>query len=150
MKKLTEHKILLKAHSFEEASEHVRQFFEKTELVMYDFTKVVDGKSLCASDADFNQIFLRSLSRNQSVIDELLATLERGGYDKTSDLVTLEQGYLSKTLHLLVHFLDGFIGIDSAFYNLIDDSHQISESTKKVIEQFPDQYWLIHVDAFSS
>ena len=49
---------------------------------------------------------------------------------RAEDFHNIKQGYLSKTLHILSHFLDGFIGIDSYFYNLIDDSHWLPSSNR--------------------
>jgi len=39
--------------------------------------------------------------------------------------------------------LDGFIGIDSVFYNLAEDSHWLSAPLRKTIEQHPEHYWLV-------
>jgi hypothetical protein len=82
----------------------------------------------------------------QDLIDELI----KANIRKTEDLQDVEQGYLSKTLHILSHFLDGFIGIDSYFYNLLDDSHWLPPVTAKAIHRNPHHYWLLHVDCFAA
>ncbi|MEJ2057239.1 MAG: hypothetical protein P8X39_05310, partial [Desulfofustis sp.] len=65
------------------------------------------------------------------------------------DLIDLNQGYQSKILHIIAHFLDGFIGIDSVFYNLIDDSHWLSDETRDKIEQQPDRFRLLSLKCYS-
>ena len=45
---------------------------------------------------------------------------------------------------------DGFIGIDSYFYNLIDDSHWLPQATAKAIQKDPNHYWLLHIDCFAT
>jgi hypothetical protein len=59
------------------------------------------------------------------------------------DLLALKPGYPSKVLHILTHMLDGFIGIDSAFYNLVEDSHWLSEPLRTTILRNPEGYWLV-------
>jgi hypothetical protein len=60
-------------------------------------------------------------------------------------LLTLKQGYATKILHTLTHLLDGFIGIDSAFYNLVEDSHWVSGELAEAIRVAGAEYWLVPV-----
>jgi hypothetical protein len=57
----------------------------------------------------------------------------------------LQQGYVTKVLHTLTHLLDGFIGIDSVFYNLVEDSHWASEGLLKALQDTAGEYWLVPV-----
>ena len=50
-------------------------------------------------------------------------------------------------LHVITHLLDGFFGIDSYFYNLVEDSHWVSEELRATIKTSPSRYWLIAVEA---
>ncbi len=68
---------------------------------------------------------------NRKIIKTLISDLETTGITTTAGLLNLEHGYPSKTLHLISHFLDGLIGIDSALYNLIDDNHWVGTVTQK-------------------
>ncbi len=52
----------------------------------------------------------------------------------------MPQGYKSKMLHVITHFLDGFFGIDTFFYNLEEDSHWVSEELQKKIAEAPTYY----------
>ena len=65
------------------------------------------------------------------------------GVNRLDDIKNLEQGYKSKTLHTIAHLLDGFFGIDSCFFNLIEDSHWLSAALKDKIMENPGQYWLV-------
>jgi hypothetical protein len=150
MTQISQHKVLLAGDSFEHCSDQVHKFFDLTSLVIYDCIEAIESKSCSGLDtAFFDQIFeAETLNRLavQGLIDELV------GADilKTEDLRNVEQGYLSKTLHILSHFLDGFIGIDSYFYNLLDDSHWLPPTTAKIIRQNPGHYWLVHIDCFAT
>ena len=77
----------------------------------------------------------------------LIHELQESGYHTLVELAEIKQGYESKTLHTLVHLLDGFIGIDSKFYNLIENSHLISASLRREIKQTPAHYWLLQIEA---
>jgi len=90
------------------------------------------------------------LEKNRESVISLIDELQTSGYSQLLDLADMKQGYESKILHILVHFLDGFIGIDSSFYNLIEDSHQISDSLHLRIKQNPQNYWLFRIDAKNS
>ena len=75
----------------------------------------------------------------------MLEHLREEGIDTLEQLLDLEQGYETKILHTLTHMLDGFIGIDSFFYNLIEDSHTVSRTLKNTISEFPNEHWLVPV-----
>lgn len=80
---------------------------------------------------------------------ELVDELKDAGVAEVQDLTSLPQGYASKILHTAAHLLDGFIGIDSHFYNLADDSHWLSDQQRNKIEAAPASYWLLQVEASS-
>jgi hypothetical protein len=62
-------------------------------------------------------------------------------------LSELPQGFRTKMLHVITHFLDGFFGIDTYFYNLEEDSHWVSEQARRRIREAPSDYRLLSVEA---
>ncbi len=149
MKLLARHSILVSGEHYEDCSAQIHSFFEKTTLVQYDRISidnagVVNGNSDC-----FSEKLKNGLDQNQAVLKSLIEELGSTGFDKRSDLPELQQGYPSKVLHIIAHFLDGFIGIDTVFYNLIDDSHWIYPATEKLIGQNPEKFWLVPLDGYS-
>jgi hypothetical protein len=150
MDRIAQHKLLVAGNSFDHCSNQVRLFFARTSLVRYDSVATVAAESSSALSADFFPVIERAEGRNRQIIAELLDELTRTGLRDAGDLLSIEQGYRSKTLHILSHFLDGFIGTDSYFYNLIDDSHWLPSTTAAQIRAHPGQFWLIHLDCFSA
>ncbi len=150
MKRLSQHKVLLSGDSFEHCCDQLHKFFNLTSLVIYDCIETRKELSLCGLDAAFFTDIAAAENRNRLMTRDLLTELEKSGIKKTADLQHLAQGYLSKTLHILSHFLDGFIGIDSYFYNLLDDSHWLPTQTLQAIQDNPGHYWLIHIDCYSA
>lgn len=145
------HIILTKATDFETAKNHVLDFFEKTILLHYDHMEVITKKSYRGSDSPFWPAVENGIDENRLILRGLVQELQGAGCQKAFDLNTVQQGYQSKTLHIIAHFLDGFVGIDSALYNLLEDSHWLSPSLQKGIKQEPQNYWLIYLEvSFSS
>lgn len=124
-------------------------FFQRTQLVRYDLFSIDERGSKPGSHPRFNACMAAAIEKNRHILKGLVTDLENTGTRRTSDLLSLPQGYPSKILHIVTHFLDGFIGIDSAFYNLVDDSHWLTDQTRQAIAAQPDGYWLIPVDGFS-
>lgn len=150
MNQISQHKVLLAGDSLDHCSEQVHKFFDLTSLVIYDCIEVIEKKSFSGLDAAFFDHIVKAETHNRRTAQGLIDELAKARILKTEDLIHVEQGYLSKTLHILSHFLDGFIGIDSYFYNLIDDSHWLPPATAKAIQQNPDHYWLLHIDCFAT
>ena len=94
--------------------------------------------------------FWDRLKSNERVNKDLLRTwigeLHATGVRSIEDLAYLPQGYPSKLLHTITHLLDGFFGVDSYFFNLVEDSHWVSEGLKQIIKKRPEGYWLISVE----
>lgn len=150
MQQISEHKMLLTGESFAHCSEQVHKFFDLTSLVIYDCIEAVESQSCSSLDADFLDRIAAAEGHNRQMIQELIEELVQAGFTTTKDLLHMEQGYLSKTIHILSHFLDGFIGIDSYFYNLIDDSHWLSPTTDQAIHDETQHFWLLHVKCFAT
>ena len=150
MKQISQHKMLLAGDSFDHCRDQVHKFFDLTSLVIYDCIEAIESKSFSSLDTAFFDRIVAAENQNRRMVQGLIDELVKAKIQKTVDLINVEQGYLSKTLHILSHFLDGFIGIDSYFYNLIDDSHWLSPTTAKAIHENPHHFWLLHIDCFAT
>ncbi len=150
MKRLAQHKVLLSGDSFDHCCDQLHRFFDLTSLVIYDCIEARKELSFSGLDGAFFTQVTAAEDRNRTMVSELIAELEKNGIQHSEDLQHIAQGYLSKTLHILSHFLDGFIGIDSFFYNLLDDSHWLPAQTRITIDNNPSHYWLVHIDCYSA
>jgi hypothetical protein len=150
MNRISQHKVLLAGNSFDHCREQVHKFFDLTSLVIYDCIEAIEDKSFSGLNAAFLDYVTTAEKHNHQMVQSLIDELAKTGIRKMEDVQRIEQGYVSKTFHILSHFLDGFIGIDSYFYNLIDDSHWLPPATAQAIQKKPQLYWLIHVDCFAT
>lgn len=142
--------MLLAGDSFDHCNDQVHKFFDLTSLVIYDCIETIETQSFSGADAAFFDLILKAENQNRLAAKGLIDELVKANIQKIVDLQDIEQGYLSKTLHILSHFLDGFIGIDSYFYNLLDDSHWLPPATAKILHENPNHYWLLHVDGYAT
>jgi hypothetical protein len=149
MKKIASHHILVGGNSFITSKKHVTHFFQRTDLVRYDYISINRAECLEATSPHFFDILDDKIKGNKDTLTKLIQDLEAAGVNTINDLLSLQQGYPSKVLHIATHFIDGFIGIDSVFYNLVDDSHWLPESTRNIIHSHPQEYWLIHLNGYS-
>lgn len=145
--KVFEHWILVKADSKEKAKTHIKSFLDKYELLYYD--KIEFSKTLRGDDVKFFDTLFSLMKINKNIIKSFINDLEEEGYKTLRDLKDLPQGYLSKILHTLTHLLDGFMGIDSYFYNLIEDSHFVSKKEIHAIQREPEKYYLVKIKGYS-
>lgn len=150
MRRISQHKILLAGDSYDHCCDQADRFFALTTLVIYDCIEARDTESVSGLDADFFTAVHRAIDRNKKTVQDLVSELRKNGIRSSDDLAAVDQGYVSKTLHILSHFLDGFIGIDSYFYNMLDDSHWLPAATAGNIRRYPQKYWLVHIDCYSA
>ena len=140
------HDVLLAGPDFEACQQRVIRFFDRTMLIHYDRVLVPEDSSVNGADTEnFNSRIMEGLAANRAVLTELLSSLRDEGFASLEDLRSLEKGYLSKVLHTIAHLQDGFIGIDSRFYNLEEDSHGVSRELLGKINAAPDSYWILRV-----
>ncbi len=144
-----EHYFLIQSIDFESACDHITRFLESYALLSYDHLKFDREGSRRASDPGFTALLEILQQRNKEIIKQFLNELFQEGYAEIFDLAEIPQGYLSKIFHTLAHLLDGFLGIDSYFYNLEEDSHGISPQLKRKLLEIPDRFWLIKVYGFT-
>jgi len=142
------HKILIQAPDFHTAGENVLNFFDKAMLLHYDRMNIVEPKSSRGDQPPFWPELEKGLADNLHVLNGFVQELKETGFQTVDDLNSISQGYPSKLLHIIAHLLDGFIGIDTIFYNLLEDSHGLSPSLKKKIAENSRNYWLIHLEVF--
>jgi hypothetical protein len=120
-------------------------FMASTQLVVYQSIIIKEEEILPATSEAFWLKIETAIAANRAFCSTLLQELQETGLREVEDLLTLQPGYPSKLLHILTHMLDGFIGADSVFYNLIEDSHWLSETLRATIQQRPEEYWLAPV-----
>lgn len=145
---LARHMVLTEGESPAACRSQVMNFFERTTLVRYD-NIVIDDKIISATDPTFNEELDLGLKRNRQTLRKFIDELGATGFETRGDLMGLNQGYHSKILHIIAHFLDGFVGIDSIFYNLVDDSHWLTDETREQIGQEPDRFNLFFLKCYS-
>jgi len=142
------HKIVSRADTLAAAQKYVYGFFDKSMLIHYDTVKVITKRSLSATDKDFWQEVDTAIAQNKSVLGKYIADLKETGCQSVDDFKSINHGYPSKIFHLIAHLLDGFIGIDSVFYNLPEDSHWLSDKLRNKIIAAPERYWLLYVEGY--
>lgn len=141
------HWMLCAGDDFGSAHASALAFFNKSILLSYDALRAIEHASCSAEDSSFWEGVEGGITANRLVLRGFLDDLRAEGCQHIDDLAALPLGYPSKLLHLISHLLDGFIGIDSVFYNLVEDSHWLSEKLREKIRQTPTKYWLVRIEA---
>ena len=141
------HLFLAQAQSAGNACRHVDRFLTDNPLLSYDNLRVLPEEANRADEEAFWDGMDEGLLANRSFAHRMVSHLEKEGVQNLRQLVDLQHGYATKVLHTLVHLLDGFIGIDSVLYNLVDDSHEVSQSLRRAMRDNPSRYWLVRVRA---
>ena len=149
MELLARHLVLATAETREECKQHVLDFFDQTPLVRYDRIEVIGTSVYCGTDDAFLGCLEGGIEKNRKILAGFIKELSSTGFHDLDDMASIQQGYPSKIFHVIAHFLDGFIGIDTRFYNLIDDSHWISEETTARIKKRPELFWLFTLDGYA-
>ena len=139
------HYLLVRSQSAELAGRHVERYLSNNPLISYAEFFVLPGEVLCGTDALFWQTLAHGLAANETFARRMLAHLKEEGVTTIDQLVDVQQGYVTKVLHTLTHLLDGFIGIDSVFYNLVEDSHRVSDTLSETIHAHAESFWLVPV-----
>jgi len=115
-------------------------------LIRYDKFQINENESFNGTDTNFQKRIREGIAANHEILAGFLASLQDEGFVSLDDLQSLEKGYLSKILHTIAHLQDGFIGIDSRFYNLVEDSHGVSRHLQQKIGATPQIYWILRVN----
>jgi hypothetical protein len=139
------HYFLVHSCSGEFAAQHVERYLDGNQLISYADFFVRAEEVLNGTDALFWRTLESGLAANDSFARRMLDHLKEEGVTTLDQLVDLQQGYVTKILHTLTHLLDGFIGIDSVLYNLVEDSHRVTAPLAQAIRTTPIEYWLVPV-----
>lgn len=139
--------ILVRGADLSECSEKVLSFFRKYQLVRFSYISIQDERSLPAVHPDFFRRLEESLNENRRILGNLIRELQEESIVTLEDLKSIPQGYRTKLLHVITHFLDGFFGIDTFFYNLIEDSHWVSDTVRAQLEGNPSDFWIVALNA---
>ena len=139
----SEHIFLVEADSHEQALSQVVKFLSSYQLVRYDRFEVKREEIISVHDERFWEVLEKGLQKNYEILQGFIGELKSEGYQSVDDLRSLPQGYLSKLVHLIAHFVDGFFSVDSYFYNLIEDSHFLSLYLKRRMLRVRQNFYLI-------
>ena len=146
-KTIYHHEILVRGSGFEPSKKKVLLFFQKYQLVRYSVITIKESTSVSATNPKFLGRLEKAIRANRRILRGLIKELQVEGVKNLDDLNALPQGYKTKMLHVITHFLDGFFGIDTYFYNLVEDSHWVSEAMRRRIAKNPSDFWLLSLDA---
>jgi len=142
----SQHVFLVDGADYSEGRRKIENFLTKNLLVRYASLLFDDAQKIVAKESvKFWETIDWCQKQNQLTITGLLQELSDLGYESIADLARVPQGYNSKLLHTITHLLDGFFGLDSFFYNLIEDSHWVSEQLAEKIRQDNQNYFLVFV-----
>jgi hypothetical protein len=139
------HLFLAAGNSLAQARQQTTHFINTTQLVVYQSITIKDTEIRSGVWKHFWVEMETGIAANRAFCSTLLKELQETGLTDVEDLLAIQKGYPSKLLHILTHMLDGFIGSDSVFYNLVEDSHWLSEPLRSTIQQNPESYWLVPV-----
>jgi len=139
------HYFLVHSQSGQAAGLHVKRSLAGNQLISYAEFFVRQEEILNGVDDIFWPTLEHGLEANTTFARRMLDHLKEEGLSTLDQLLELKQGYATKVLHTLTHLLDGFIGVDSVFYNLVEDSHQLSKELDEAIHTTPAEYWLVPV-----
>lgn len=148
MEQTTTHVILVKSEDEPEASALIERFFQRTTLVNYDRLEIVGDKIIRADDPMFFPALDKVLDENLQLLRDSIDSLEQGGCHELADILSLTDPYLCKVFHIAAHLVDGFIGIDSVFYSIVEDSHRVSARLRSEIQEQPERYRLLWVHGY--
>ncbi|HBT96675.1 MAG TPA: hypothetical protein DEB25_03055 [Desulfobulbaceae bacterium] len=138
--------LLVSGNDYETCCQQACDFLKKNKVLDYERVEVIKAESCSGADANFCRRMNASIKKHRENITFLVNELNQMGFHSVEDLQNMEQGYPSKVLHILGHLLDGYVCVDSRFYNLVDYSHQVPSATIANIKRLPKQYWLIRVN----
>ena len=139
------HTFLVHAETAALAGRHVERYLEGNQLITYARFFVNEAEILAGTDPAFADVLERGLAANRAFGQRMLDHLHAEGVSRLDQLLDLEQGYVTKILHTLTHLVDGFIGVDSVVYNLVEDSHRLSPALFATLQRDPGGYWLVPV-----
>ena len=139
------HVFLLQGADAAECLERIRRYLFTYDLLRYSRVEIAGDPPLQATDRDFPGRLEDGIAENRRRLQALFDELRQEGVETLGDLGNLSQGHLTNTLHTATHLLDGFFGIDSFFFSLVEGTHEISGQLQKKIASDPGRYMLVEV-----
>ncbi len=139
------HIFLVQEEDCQAGKELVFRYLDRNPLITYADMLVRDEEVMNGAGDRFWSTVEQGIRKNMDFASSMLTILKDEGVQSLDDLLTMKEGYLTKVLHTITHMLDGFIGVDSIFYNMVEDSHRMSGQLRKNIQETPEHYWLIPV-----
>jgi len=140
------HTLLVFGNDYETCCRQACDFLKASKVLEYEHLEIIEAESCSGANRNFRRRLNASINKHRENIAFLINELNQVGFHSVYDIENMEQGYPSKVLHILSHLLDGFICVDSRFYNLIDRSHQVPPTTVASIKKLPERYWLIRIN----
>lgn len=142
------HDFLVRGATLQHCYEQVCRFLTGYTLVSYERIQLLEARSIFCNHPEFPDRLQTLVQENETFLKTLIQELADEGFHCMEDLRGLPTGYVSKLFHVAAHMVDGFFGIDSRFYNLIEGSHGVSQSLrmKLVSSDAGDGYWLTAVE----
>ncbi|MDR3089713.1 MAG: hypothetical protein LBU39_07855 [Desulfobulbaceae bacterium] len=140
------HTLLVSGNDFEACCQQARDFLKTSKVLDYEHLEIVEAESCSGGDPNFCRRLNASIKKHRENIAFLVNELNQMGIHSVEDIENMEQGYPSKILHILGHLLDGYVCVDSRFYNLVDRSHHVPQATVANIKSLPQLFWLVRVN----
>lgn len=141
------HDFLVEGAAVDICGEKIFRFLESYQLIKYGEVEILEKECFTAAESPFWRRLDHGVALNRKKVRSFLDELGHEGVRSLLQLEDLPQGYLSKTLHTVTHLLDGFFGIDSHFFNLVEGSHWVSEGLRTKIRSESGSYMIICVKA---
>ncbi|MEZ0328358.1 MAG: hypothetical protein ABWK15_02115 [Dissulfuribacterales bacterium] len=142
------HDFLVKGAALQNCYEQVYRFLTGYTLVSYERIQLLKARSVFCKHPEFYERLHAVVQENEIFLKTLIQELADEGFHSMDDIRGLPTGYVSKLFHVTAHMVDGFFGIDSRFYNLIEGSHGVSQSLRMKLgsPDAEDGYWLVAVE----
>jgi hypothetical protein len=141
------HLFLVEGSDRDTCTRKILYFLESYQLVRYGKVDIVEEDSLPAASPAFPEKLEEGLKVNRRRLRSFLAELQEEGFETLESLGEMTQGYPSKTLHTVAHLVDGFFGIDSHFFNLVEGSHWVTDGLREQLTSSPEKFMLVAVQA---
>jgi hypothetical protein len=141
------HEFLVNGDTLETCQNKTAHFLKTNKLAMplqFDF---LEKRTIRADEKGFKERINLGAQENKIVLNGFISELKKEGFYDINHVSDIPQGYLSKIFHTIAHLLDGFFGIDAYFYNLVEDSYFISYALFEKINNEPNFYYIISVEA---
>lgn len=143
------HDFLVRGDTLQHCYEQVFRFLTGYSLISYERIQLLEDRSIPNTSPDFQDRLRNLVEENAIFLTTLIQELADEGFHRIEDIKGLPVGYISKLFHVAAHMVDGFFGIDSRFYNLVEGSHGVGPALRMELASANaglNTYWLIAVE----